>query len=333
MAWGDTPNINARAALLSGPPGIGKTSTARIVCAQLGYEVVEQNASDTRNKASLESAIKDLSSNKSLNYFSVAGRKKELENTNPLAASIGGLNSQKSVIIMDEVDGVGAGDRGGIAALIKIIKESKTPIICICNDRQSQKLASLVNHCYDLKFQRPGIEHIRKKVKYIGEQEGFKFDDKTADHLIEQSGNDIRQVINNLQMWNAHGTNLHEQIGGTKDDKVMINNFEAAHRLLNMGQNNLLKKRFRDKLDLFFVDHEWVPLLVQESYLTSMEKRNSLQDIQAMAEAADCISTGDQINRQLRTKMDWSLLPDVGIFSSIAPCTLVQGRSFYPGFP
>ena len=38
---------------------------------------------------------------------------------------------------MDEVDGVGAGDRGGIAALIKVIKTSKTPIICICNDRQS----------------------------------------------------------------------------------------------------------------------------------------------------------------------------------------------------
>jgi replication factor C subunit 1 len=53
---------------------------------------------------------------------------------------------------MDEVDGVGAGDRGGIGALIKIIKESKTPIICICNDRDDRKLQSLLNHCYSLKF-------------------------------------------------------------------------------------------------------------------------------------------------------------------------------------
>jgi len=44
---------------------------------------------------------------------------------------------------------------------------------------------------------------------------------------------------------------------------------------------------------LFFVDHEWVPLLVQESYLTSMAKRNSYKDIQVMADAADCISLGD----------------------------------------
>ncbi len=78
--------------------------------------------------------------------------KKAENNTNALAAAIGGLATQKSVIIMDEVDGLGQGDRGGIAALIKIIKETKTPIICICNDRQDRKLMSLVNHCYDLKF-------------------------------------------------------------------------------------------------------------------------------------------------------------------------------------
>ena len=49
-----------------------------------------------------------------------------------------------------------------------------------------------------------------------------------------------------------------------KDEKVMINNFDAAHRLLNAGEGNLNGKypSFRDKLDLFFVDYDWVPLLV-----------------------------------------------------------------------
>ena len=36
---------------------------------------------------------------------------------------------------MDECDGVGAGDRGGLQALMQVIKMSKTPIVCICNDR------------------------------------------------------------------------------------------------------------------------------------------------------------------------------------------------------
>ncbi len=91
QSWGDIPNVNARAALLSGPPGIGKTSAARIVCKQLGYEVVEQNASDTRNKSSIEGSIKDLSQNKTLDYFSTVGVKKAETNTNALAAAIGGL--------------------------------------------------------------------------------------------------------------------------------------------------------------------------------------------------------------------------------------------------
>lgn len=98
-------------------------------------------------------------------------------------------------------------------------------------------------------------------------------------------------------MWNIEGgkDNLNLTRVGIKDENVMINNFEAAHRLLNSGGDNLQSKypSFRSKLDLFFIDYEWVPLLVQESYLTSMEKRNGLQDVLAMAEASEYISFGD----------------------------------------
>lgn len=52
-SWQSMPNMNAKAVLLSGPPGIGKTSAAKIVCNDLGFEVLETNASDTRNKNSI----------------------------------------------------------------------------------------------------------------------------------------------------------------------------------------------------------------------------------------------------------------------------------------
>jgi len=61
--WADAPKPNAKACLLSGPPGIGKTSSAKIICEQLGYRVVETNASDVRNKAGIEMRISSLSSN------------------------------------------------------------------------------------------------------------------------------------------------------------------------------------------------------------------------------------------------------------------------------
>lgn len=67
---------------------------------------------------------------------------------------------QKTVLIMDEVDGMSAGDRGGVADLIASIKISKIPIICICNDRYSQKLKSLVNHCLLLNYRKPTKQQV-----------------------------------------------------------------------------------------------------------------------------------------------------------------------------
>ena len=55
-------------------------------------------------------------------------------------------------LIMDEVDGMSGGDRGGVADLIKTIARSKVPIIAICNDKYNQKLRSLRNHTLELDF-------------------------------------------------------------------------------------------------------------------------------------------------------------------------------------
>ena len=66
----------------------------------------------------------------------------------------------KAVLIMDEVDGMSAGDRGGVADLIASIKISKIPIVCICNDRYSQKLKSLVNYCLLLNFRKPTKQQV-----------------------------------------------------------------------------------------------------------------------------------------------------------------------------
>jgi len=115
----------------------------------------------------------------------------------------------------------------------------------------------------------------------------------------------------------------------------MINNFEAAYRLLNHGAVSLDTKypRFQQKIDLFFIDHDWVPLLVQESYLNGMGQRKELEDIEQMAMASEFISLGDCINRQIRTNMQWTLLPQLGTCGAVAPCLLTKGRSMYPRFP
>lgn len=110
--------------MLSGPPGIGKSSCAKIIAKELGYAVLELNASDNRSKKTIEALLKDTSTSLSIEKYG-------LNNT---------AHKNKSVIVMDEVDGVNANDRGGLQALINIIKKTMVPIICIANDRHHRKL-------------------------------------------------------------------------------------------------------------------------------------------------------------------------------------------------
>jgi len=100
---------------------------------------------------------------------------------------------------MDEVDGCGAGDRGGVAALTQIIKQTKTPIICICNDGQDRKLQTLVTYCYHLKFMPPQVKDVEKRIKMIIQNEKLQIDDQTLGRLISSTGGaDVRQIINLL---------------------------------------------------------------------------------------------------------------------------------------
>ena len=283
--------------------------------------------------------IGTLSGNQSLDYYTKSGiqLKEELAD-NELVQAAGGQLTQKSVIIMDEVDGCGASDRGGLLALVQVIKATRSPIICICNDRQNRKLATLLTYCYDLKFQTPTPQAIKKRVSKIVESEGLKIDETMLDQLIQSSGGgDLRQIINILQMWKNQHRNFGEAFlsGISKDESVMINNFDAAHKLLNCGEKPLDQQypTFRQKLDLFFIDYDFIPLLVQEAYLNSFQNRKEAEDLEAMAEAADMISIGDQLNVQIRTNQNWALLPNLGICSTVAPCLIAQGRSLYPWFP
>ena len=112
----------------TGPPGVGKTSTAKVLLQALYYDVVELNASDTRSQKQLQAFAGDMVASTSIADFA--------------DGKVGG-KQRKLALIMDECDGMSAGDRGGMMALLGVIKASKMPIICICNDRQSAKFNTL----------------------------------------------------------------------------------------------------------------------------------------------------------------------------------------------
>uniref|UniRef100_A0A3Q2H297 Replication factor C subunit 1 n=1 Tax=Equus caballus TaxID=9796 RepID=A0A3Q2H297_HORSE len=184
-----------KAALLSGPPGVGKTTTASLVCQELGYSYVELNASDTRSKNSLKEIVAESLNNTSIKGFYSSG----------LAHS----GSMKHALLMDEVDGMaGNEDRGGIQELIGLIKHTKIPIICMCNDRNHPKIRSLIHYCFDLRFQRPRVEQIKGAMMSIAFKEGLKIPPPAMNEIILGANQDIRQVLHNLSMWCARSKAL-----------------------------------------------------------------------------------------------------------------------------
>ena len=115
-----------------GSPGCGKTRFVHDVLKSLNYDIVQYDAGDVRNK----SLIDTITSNNmaSQNVLQMMARK-----------------PKKIAIIMDEIDGMNNGDKGGITALIKLIRQKKTkkqklehmtrnPIICIGNYYVDKKI-------------------------------------------------------------------------------------------------------------------------------------------------------------------------------------------------
>lgn len=326
MSRDNIENVNARACLLSGPPGIGKSTAAALCSKEEGYDPLETNASDNRSKKIIEQLLTDAVENESITKYSSREDARRL--------NLG----RKTIIVMDEVDGVsGNNDRGGIQALIKVIKNTKTPIVCICNDRQSNKVRSLASHCYDLRFIRPQNATIKNHMKEILKTEGVQMDDNALEILIESAGNDIRQLINMLQLHTSTQKSttfmqMKEHLNSVaKDKSIMINPFEAVTKLLSQRESRDLS--VQRKMNLFFIDFELIPLLVQENYLTPYGQSSELRDIAEAAESADYISVGDCISKTLRAQNEWTLLPDVGLCSTVAPTTLSARFPMFARFP
>ncbi|KAH8318009.1 hypothetical protein KR074_000152, partial [Drosophila pseudoananassae] len=309
-----------KAALLSGPPGIGKTTTATLVAKELGFDAVEFNASDTRSKRLLKEEVSTLLGNKSLaGYFNGQGQ----------------AVSRKHVLLMDEVDGMaGNEDRGGMQELIALIKESSIPIICMCNDRNHPKIRSLVNYCYDLRFQRPRLEQIKGKIMSICFKEKVKISPAKVEEIIAATNNDIRQSINHIALLSA------------KEDSVGKAGQQVATKDLKLGPWEVVRKVFTadehkhmslaDKSDLFFHDYSLAPLFVQQNYLQVTPQGDKKDVLAKVAATADALSLGDLIDKKIRSNNAWSLLPTQAFFSSILPgehmCGHFTGQINFPGW-
>ena len=239
---------------------------------------------------------------------------------------------------MDEVDGMSAGDRGGVTDLIKTIGQSKVPIIAICNDKYSPKLKSLRNHCMELDFRKPTAIQIRKRMREICDAEGLQMNDATMDALIQSAyGGDIRLILGQLEMFGRKADRVSYEDVTQKQSKkdLEMSPFEAAKRLLDIDASDAYT--FAEQVDLVFQDADLVPLLVQENYLNHRPKiaRDEAQVMAVMAKAADEFSAGDLVSRSVRQYQNWALMPFANALGTVSPASYARGPrmtfGLYPG--
>src|SRR3989338_4072096 len=182
-----------KALLVYGPTGTGKTSSIHAIAEELDLEIIEVNASDSRNASSLE------------------------ENVMP-AIKQSSLFGKSKLILIDEIDGLsGQQDRGGVPSIIKIIEESRFPIILTANDPFEQKFNSLRQKCVMIEYKAITVLAMVKHLKDIAKKEGIKAEVDALTALSRKSQGDLRSALNDLENISASGELTKESIELTSD--------------------------------------------------------------------------------------------------------------------
>jgi replication factor C subunit 1 len=142
-----------RGIYIYGSPGCGKTHFITNILKELNYDIIKYDAGDVRNKALIDTITSNNISNRNVLQMMTKQVK-------------------KIAIVMDEIDGMNNGDKGGITALIKIIRQKKTkkqklenitmnPIICIGNYYIDKKIKELMKVCNTFELKTPNTNQMR----------------------------------------------------------------------------------------------------------------------------------------------------------------------------
>jgi len=125
------------AVLLLGPPGIGKTTIAHRVFSIAGLKTVEFNASHTRSGTSFRKIILPLLREGGIVQMIESGQK-------------GGIG-----VLLDEIDGLSNGERGGLNELHAYLKSKEVkagrPLILISNSLDTRTLQQIAKLCLTFK--------------------------------------------------------------------------------------------------------------------------------------------------------------------------------------
>ena len=181
LEWVVNWKVGSRPVLLVGPPGTGKTTLVKAAVNELGYDIVELNASDVRTKDKLYSIIPPLLRNR-------------------------GVHGKKILLFLDEVDGMSPrGDRGGFATLLSLLKDPTIPIVMAANAEVGEQIKELKRVATLIRFMRIAPRLLSLYLDRVLKMENAKISIQDRTRLIGASNGDVRILLNETQSLSGGG--------------------------------------------------------------------------------------------------------------------------------
>ena len=219
-----------------GNPGCGKTSFVVKILNKIGFDIIKYDAGDIRNKSIMLNITKYNMSDK--NIISCFNKKKK-----------------DIVLVMDEIDGMNNGDKGGISSLIKLIRPKKTkkqkkeeytlnPIVCISNYHVDKKIKELIKVCHSYELKDPTDNQVEEILKQLN----IKLSNKTKHIVMNYINGDLRKIDDIYKIYFKYPkffekekyVNIFEKKIYQEDSKLIVNklynnkyDFEQHNYIIN----------------------------------------------------------------------------------------------------
>jgi len=211
-----------------GAPGCGKTEFVTRILNEMRYDIIRYDAGDIRNKTVIDTITKHNMSDQSV-------------------MSIFEKLPKRIVIVMDEIDGMNTGDKGGITSLIKLIRPKKTkkqktedytlnPIICIGNYEMDKKIKEIMKVCHIIELCAPTIPQMRALVGTVMPE----IEPDISDKITAFTQRDIRKLMTVCNIYDK--------------DKTIINNdvLDTIFRPKSCSENSklIVRELFRSNYSI-----------------------------------------------------------------------------------